>query len=609
MDEPPAPRVWYVEYNLLVTLLTYGQMGKRKKSRSDLARNADVINAVTLAVACLNPTGMGGELKKIGLTSILRQECADVMVLSETMMVEARADEKYFKDYRTFYSCVGHEDTGAPKVGQKRKFESTKEAKWGVALCIRSSIRLGTIRRGEDKLKGRAIIAPLLFDSAGQIQPIWVLGLYAPVFVIEHKDFFGALTIWLKTFIPKQACIIVAGDLNSHLLGPQLERRGEATHYRQDSTLADWASTWGLRDTTLVEGAFDLERHFTYRHHNSYTISRLDYQLTTDISAVLQHRVNNVDRIAGGHRLVSVRYDLFALSKCWKSPLNLVEYPLPIPFDRLNKAQVEEYINMENEWLQGLDTELWEKYDCDQSKYVDSSEEDDKALISALTNICSAQARKIWKPWSTGKRFAVNKEVGVNMGKLTWIRKAMRAMRTISDPVLASHPLPPHQMKEMTTLLSTGPCADLNVANPSSISAPEKSKWFSDTIKKREETFATIKEEQKKMALEAKERRRSRLINTGFKNAAAFRRSRLFKRVDPDCEAVLSKDGTILVMAKLVIRRFEEYYSDLLKGEPSRASPPNESWTPPGSRRTGVSYPRPQMVSLPPVSPQPMKRL
>lgn len=46
---------------------------------------------------------------------------------------------------------------------------------------------------------------------------------------------------------------------------------------------------------------------------------------------------------------------------------------------------------------------------------------------------------------------------------------------------------------------------------------------------------------------------------------------------DPDGEAILSKEGEILVVAQAVIRRFEEYYSELLSGEEGRTSPPDQN--------------------------------
>lgn len=439
--------------------------------------------------------------------------------------------------------------------------------------------QVGTIYKGEGNLKGRAIAVPLLFDSAGKVRPIWIIGLYAPAQHDLHPKFFEDLNKWWKDNLEKQECFIVAGDLNAHLLDPILERSSLENSFKNDLSFRNFVEEHHLEDTTRCMGAFDLDKLYTHKSYSSGLLTRLDYQLTTDLPAVLQHRVFNVARIATPHRLIVTRFDLFQLSKCWKSPVPAVTFPHPLHFNKKDQAKAKQFREEESKWIERQGNLYFDilKADPTLDTITDDQEE---AFLAQLSDLCCTRARRIWanggsfqrKPWRS-------KEVGIILSQITWINRAMEGLNLLirdSDP-LDSRKINWQKRESMFRRLTAHSLLPhLDATNWHQWSKTEAELWWSSVKNERQRLRQQRDQCVKDLKEKDKKKREGWLIREGIKNSRAFRRSRLWNAKDPDGEAVLDKAGNILVTAKLILQRYEEYYSELFGGEPPRTVEENQ---------------------------------
>lgn len=417
---------------------------------------------------------------------------------------------------------------------------------------------MGTIYKGEGLLKGRAIAVPLLFDSSGKVRPIWIIGLYAPAQHDLHSAFFAELNKWWKDNLDKQECFIVAGDLNSHLLDPILERSPLESSFKDDPSLRLFVELHKLEDTTRCEGRFKINAMYTHKAYASDLISRLDYHLTTDLQAVMQHQVMSVARIATPHRLIVTRHDLFALSKCWKSPVPVVTFPHPLHFNKKDQVRAALFRKEEQSWI----SELGPTYirflrgDFDPDSFTD---EDEEAFLAQLADLCSNRARRIWtsnnthhrKPWRS-------KEIGIILSQTTWISRAMEGLSLLLKDIDPSNPKTlswQRRLSLQSRLEAHSLLPHLEASNWPDWSDSELELWW---VKIKDERHRLRQQRDnclKVLKEKSKKKKEGWLIREGIKNSRAFRRNRIWNAKEPDGEAVLDKAGNILVTAKLILAR------------------------------------------------------
>lgn len=161
------------------------------------------------------------------------------------------------------------------------------------------------------------------------------------------------------------------------------------------------------------------------------------------------------------------------------------------------------------------------------------------------------------------------------IGKLTWIKRALRAVGVLRDTVTTHNP---HKINAAKICLRESPLLPY-------LGADEWELW---TVDQQLQWEAIIRAERRKVwkdrkALQRrlKEKRRARLeelwADQGIKNTSFFRKLRAGSRKDPDGEAVWDKQGNLLTSPTDIRGRYGEYYANLLKGAEQRLDPPNEN--------------------------------
>lgn len=82
-----------------------------------LCEASSVINATTLVITNVNPTGCATSQKGRALESLCAQEGSDVMILTETMLTEGREPLTLVEGYRTFYNSTENITEGKRLAG------------------------------------------------------------------------------------------------------------------------------------------------------------------------------------------------------------------------------------------------------------------------------------------------------------------------------------------------------------------------------------------------------------------------------------------------------------------------------------------------------------
>lgn len=348
-----------------------------------------------------------------------------------------------------------------------------------------------------------------------------------------------------------------------------MERSNPTTQVKRDKSLKHFASKYHLEDTQKVNGVFSLGEAYTFRHWNGDVV-RLDYQLTTNLDKVVLHSTKSCARLGTNHRLVTVRYDIFGLLEAWKSELGNYEYPTPVHFDN-SEVALGLFKEEEERWSKSFDPTIWQALLDNDSAYDALIIQEQQDILDKFSLLCVDVARKIW-PKSTNNKFKHkrSKVEGIALGKLTWVVKAIEGM---ADLTKERHPpLKPHtsaQIKALRAKLEDSELADkgLVVRDWSTFQSFDVEQWFQAAKEKRSDLRKELREIEKEKRAKMADKHRDFLLNQGMINSSAFRRRRLLERRDPDGEAILSKEGVILVTAEDIVNRYGEYYRDLLGKE------------------------------------------
>lgn len=96
--------------------------------------------------------------------------------------------------------------------------------------------------------------------------------------------------------------------------------------------------------------------------------------------------------MATNHRLISAQFDLFALLRGWKTPLNAYEYPVPIKVSRDDTSRDELFAKVESEWTKSLDPTLFKALIKGDSSFDDLVEEKQETFLQKLTDLCVQKA-------------------------------------------------------------------------------------------------------------------------------------------------------------------------------------------------------------------------
>lgn len=88
--------------------------------------------------------------------------------------------------------------------------------KWGVMILLKANLRVGEVYRPQGTLAARVVLLSA-FVEAVEVEPLWVLCIYAPVNNGAQAGFFSDLsTLWEEHKLNGQK-VILMGDLNARI--------------------------------------------------------------------------------------------------------------------------------------------------------------------------------------------------------------------------------------------------------------------------------------------------------------------------------------------------------------------------------------------------------
>lgn len=163
------------------------------------------------------------------------------------------------------------------------------------------------------------------------------------------------------------------------------------------------------------------------------------------------------------------------------------------------------------------------------------------------------------------------------LAKYTWVQRAINSAAELTGPKKDN--LTPGRidsLRKCLSLLTDAAEPPLIVTNWVNFTGSVVEEWFRKAKAHRTDIRGELREVEKSRRIEAANKHRNFLLNQGMTNSSAFRRRRLGAKRDPDGEAVLSKEGTILIVAEQIIERYGEYYRLLLEKEPTPPTPPRD---------------------------------
>lgn len=283
------------------------------------------------------------------------------------------------------------------------------------------------------------------------------------------------------------------------------------------------------------------------------------------------------NRISTGHRIVTARHNIFEMVKGWKSPLIPHCYPKPFDVNRQDKGGDEAFAKCEEEWLLNIDPQLYADICNGDSTDPSPSEKDQEVFLKYLHKLLVEDAEQIWAHASFQRGHKRSKEEGIVVGKLTWIRRALKAAYSLRENE-TSNSFDTYKLKSLYKCISSSALLEeYTLSSWVNSNTAEQDSWISKVKDARKSFTKELYEIELRHRLERREKAENFFLREGARNSKIYRRWRLHEANDPDGEAVLSSTEEILVAANLVIKRYEEYYGSLLEGEDVRAQPRDES--------------------------------
>lgn len=173
-------------------------------------------------------------------------------------------------------------------------------------------------------------------------------------------------------------------------------------------------------------------------------------------------------------------------------------------------------------------------------------------------------------------RHRVSSTKGIILGKLTWLRRAKKALQELEIllPLTASASARYNMIKRLTQ----DRWKDLPSFNTwGSENTATRLKWAAKIKNLYSLLNLDLKRLEAKERWERKERSDNFFITEGGVNSAKFRRWKLKTPPDPDGEAVKTEEGKIIVGEEEVKARFAEYYGNLFCGEATRTTAPTQT--------------------------------
>lgn len=364
-----------------------------------------------LKTACLNVSALTTGTKQTAIKKWAKDECLDVIGISETCFKDSREPQGWIPGYRCFYNsyCANELDPNSKYVH-----------KWGVALIIRENIKVCNIVRASGALTGRVVMVATSMEAKCP-KILWLICAYAPVRTFEHEVFFKELNkVWDNTIKNKDQ-VIFMGDLNAHLTGTHLERSAPNALYDKESTaFREFVLKRELLDARGLLGALLIRRDFTYTHHDG-SVARLDYHLTTMMESVLTFQTIDFNRVATNHRAIIVETDLFRLTGGWKTIMKPHQYPIPINVVNSTEEQLKEFAGIEERWLAKINKKLYVALVNNHRDTDDLVLRKQNQFLEDLARLCSKKARSVWDS-SLKFTHKVSKDKGVLEGKITSLR-------------------------------------------------------------------------------------------------------------------------------------------------------------------------------------------
>lgn len=353
-------------------------------------------------------------------------------------------------------------------------------------------------------------------------------------------------------------------DLSRHILGPVIERSKLKATYKTSTALAEFTEKHRMVDSGTINGAFEIFRDHTYLHHQG-SISRLDYILSTRQDAVCSQHTRDFNRVGGNHRLITTSFDTYKMTGGWKSPMNIHKYPVPIKVNKINTKNDKEFSDKETEWLAKIDAELFNALVASKAEDDDYIAANETTFINDLIEICVTEA-------SRHKR---SKKKGMVLGKLAWLRRARKAVAEL-EVLTYNNPSEISRKRKLLKRLKNKKWDDLPpIVDWDNTPAEKREKW-----KKRVEGLYNrfskeLREIETKEKWKNYEKAHTFMVEEGATNSSKYRRWKLKMSADPDGEAIKAADGKVLVGEQQIRKRYAEYYSNLLKGEAPRVTPPD----------------------------------
>lgn len=164
-----------------------------------------------LTATFLNASGCTQQHKRDALKALAEQEDADIIGIAEMLLTDGTESSLLVQGYRPYFNSLKHSKTTKAAAGDQIAH------KWGVLILLRSNLRVGEVFRPQGLLAARVILLSA-FVEAIEVEPLWIMCIYAPVESTAQPSFFeDLLQFWLDHKLNNQK-VIVMGDLNGRIL-------------------------------------------------------------------------------------------------------------------------------------------------------------------------------------------------------------------------------------------------------------------------------------------------------------------------------------------------------------------------------------------------------
>jgi exonuclease III len=533
-------------------------MGKTKK----LVQKAQKVNASVLEVTVINNTGLYSEYKKQQIYKWMENGDRDVIIVTETLLTKELENTNLFHGYECVFSSL-HKN----KSHARGNNPDDIRGKWGVAAVIKKEIRVGKRLQGEGVLEGRVVAVETFFTYKAEVKPLWIVGVYAPVEKGDQPAFYSALNFFLDGNI--KGALVIGGDFNGHMEEHNYAIRDYEVEAEDNPPfLREFVRVRNLADSYIVS-AGGLEENYTFASKENRYKTRLDYAFVNKPEALLGHEVVYDSLFTSAHFPVIAKYDLSKLVGGKKVTYDFYQPSKAIMVDLREEEKIELYHLQLEEWRTTINNDTYVKATSYTPDTGDDEwmEENLNGLIDLCTDALVTRAKKIWVKETPRHRPFINKEIGIKLGHLAWLRRAGKQLAEAADKghfidtggdVLAGN-----------TELGIEGFQPVNLGNED-----RRHEHYVALYKKRREIWLEIRKQERIWRKEKKKSWQTLIVREGKRNSALFRKLRFKKERIRDGELVLSKNNIILDKPAQITERHGEYFSDLLGEEEAKDTTP-----------------------------------